>query len=171
MGTDEHRSLHALRWCLALNPQPSRFVPTPTRYESVGCDDENFSSPKESQARLNSFCECSQSSTTQLLTLNKFIARRIRKIRRLLRIASLPLASGWFLFLTTNRHEFTLMCTRCASAWHSTLNPQLSTLNSQPSTNLSHADLEDLRRLSIHRYARMCLRGDSANRQSLTVNR
>ena len=48
--------------------QQTRFVPMPTRYESVGCDDENFSSPKESKACLNSFSERSRSSTTKLLT-------------------------------------------------------------------------------------------------------
>ena len=34
-------------------------VPAPTRYESVGCDDGRFISPKESQASLNSYSECS----------------------------------------------------------------------------------------------------------------
>ena len=53
-----------------LNSKPSRFVPVPTRNESVGCDDENFSSPKESKTCLNSYCERSLSSTTELLTLN-----------------------------------------------------------------------------------------------------
>ena len=41
----------SLRPCLSATPSvSSRMVAAPTRYESVGCDDENFSSPKECDA-------------------------------------------------------------------------------------------------------------------------
>ena len=47
----------------------STLVQTPTRYESVGCDDGRFISPKESHTYLQMLSESSQVSMTKSLTL------------------------------------------------------------------------------------------------------
>ncbi len=47
----------------------STLVQTPTRYESVGCDDGRFISPKESHTYLRFLSESSQVSMTKSLTL------------------------------------------------------------------------------------------------------
>ena len=46
----------------------STLAQTPTRYESVGCDDGRFISPKESHTYLQMLSESSQASKTKSLT-------------------------------------------------------------------------------------------------------
>ena len=53
---------------LAPRCRQSALAQTPTRYESVGCDDGRFISPKESHTYLQMLSESSQASKTKSLT-------------------------------------------------------------------------------------------------------
>ena len=66
----------ALNENLAPRCRQSTLAQTPTRYESVGCDDGRFISPKESHTYLQMLSESSQASKTKSLTSALTLALR-----------------------------------------------------------------------------------------------